>query len=72
MKVTFYLEMQDRSKHAYTNYTVTKMEEIDWLLKHVRKHLEEALLMKEITKKFIGADTENKFKKAETDIRKRF
>ena len=48
MTVTFYLELQNGEKFTWVNHTVTKEPEIEWLLKEVRKKLEEALAMKDV------------------------
>ena len=53
MIVTFYLEIEDGSRHTYVNHTVTKIEEIEWLLKQVRDKLTEAIALPSIPKKFI-------------------
>ena len=46
MTVTFYLEIIDGDKHTWVNHSVTKAEEIDWLLKKVRGVLEQAFVTK--------------------------
>mgnify|MGYP001562625773 CR=1 FL=1 len=43
MKVTFYLEVQDGQKFNWVNHTITKENEISWLLENVRKTIESAL-----------------------------
>lgn len=43
MTVTFYLELQNGEKFTWVNHTISKPEEIDWLLKEVDKKLREAL-----------------------------
>ena len=43
MTATFYLELQNGEKFTWVNHTITKPEEIDWLLKEVDKKLREAL-----------------------------
>lgn len=48
MTITFYLEIINGEKHSWINHTVTKKEEIEWLLKNVKKILEDALDMKDI------------------------
>ena len=46
MTVTFYLEIIDGDKHTWVNHSVTKAEEIDWLLGKVRSVLEQAFIAK--------------------------
>lgn len=46
MTVTFYLEIVDGDKHTWVNHSVTKAEEIDWLLGEVKKTLDKAFVMK--------------------------
>ena len=43
MTVTFYLEIQNGEKFTWTNHTITKENEISWLLENVRKTIESAL-----------------------------
>ena len=45
MIVTFYLEIEDGSRHTIVNHTLTKISEIDWLLKQVKQKLEEAIVL---------------------------
>lgn len=47
MTVTFYLEAVNGERHAWTNYTVTRKDEIEWLLKNVKETLEKMLEMKD-------------------------
>ena len=46
MTVTFYLEIIDGDKHTWVNHSVTKAEEINWLLTEVKKVLDNAFVMK--------------------------
>ena len=48
MTVTFYLEIQNGEKYTWINHQITKQDEIEWLLKEVRKKCEEALAIKDI------------------------
>lgn len=43
MTATFYLEIQNGEKFQWVNHTVSKPQEIEWLLKEVRKVLEGAM-----------------------------
>jgi hypothetical protein len=48
MIVIFYLEIEDGVRHTIVNYTVTKVEEIEWLLKQVKEKLVEAIALPSI------------------------
>ena len=47
MIVTLFLEAANGERHTWTNHTVTKKEEISWLLKIVQETLEKILVMKD-------------------------
>ena len=46
MTVTFYLEIIDGDKHTWVNHSVTKVEEIEWLLAQVKETLHKAFVNK--------------------------
>ena len=46
MTVTFYVEVVDGDRHTWINHSVTRAEEIDWLLSESKKILDKAFAMK--------------------------
>jgi hypothetical protein len=51
MIVTFYLEIENGERYTFVNHTVTKPEEIEWLLKQVKQKLEEAQALSSVPPK---------------------
>jgi hypothetical protein len=47
MKTAFYLEVSDGEKYTWISHSISKEEEIDWLLEKVKKTLNDIFLKKE-------------------------